>query len=65
MAGKEAQRLFEKLLHSNENPRCKRSDGYIIHGPNQSMRKAGIKGTTFVERCFTAMTIYTDKRSDR
>jgi hypothetical protein len=35
----------------------KRSDGYIVHGPNQPKRMAGKRSTTFVDCCFTAMKI--------
>jgi hypothetical protein len=58
MAGKEAQHLFETLLHSNENPHV---SGLM---DTKSMKLtgqfySGKRGTTLVEFCFTAMTIHT------
>jgi hypothetical protein len=60
MAGKEAQHMFETLLHSNENPHCERFDEYIVHGPHSPIfvwREK--KHNICLKHCFTAMKIHT------
>ncbi len=63
MRDKEAQQLLNTAALQLQSTLISGPDGYIIHGPNRPMCTAGKRGTTFVECCFSAMTIDIDKRS--
>jgi hypothetical protein len=62
MAGKEAEHLLKHRFTAMKIHTDKRSERYIVHGPNRQMFTAGKRGTPLVERCCTAITTHIDKR---